>query len=350
MKKNIYIILLLTIFMFGSIEVNASSGRLRKDSIKTCNGTTYGQHSSDNHWHVAEEKDGSYYATGNPIYSDPCSSNSGSSNNDNSSSNSSSSNSSSGDSSSSNSSSNNSSSNSSSNNNSNGSSNQNNNSSNSSSNNTTTKNETITSKEETPKNNDNTLKVIIIDDKEFEVTDDIEYSTTNEKVDIEVETNDDKATYEIKNNSTLSVGDNKITIEVKAEDGTIKTYNININRKRILSSDAGIKVIIDEEEVNFADYKATVYVESSVKSINFDYTLNNENAKAVVDELSELKTGDNIINIKVTAEDGTEQNYEINIYKYSKTEDVIYTILGFGFLGGIGYGIYYVIKKIKGKK
>lgn len=312
MKKSIYIILLLITFMFGGIEVNASSGRLRKNSIKICNGTTYGQHSSDNHWHIAEEKDGNYYATGNPIYSNPCNS-----------------------------------SNSSSNNNSNESSNQNNNLSNSSSNNTITKNEATTSKEETPKSNDNTLKVIIIDDKEFEVTDDIEYSTTNEKVNIRVETNDDKATYEIKNNSTLFIGDNKITIEVKAEDGTIKNYNININRKRILSSDTGIKVIIDEKEVNFTDYKATVYVESSIKSTNFDYTLNNENAKAVVDEISKLKTGNNIIKIKVTAEDGTEQNYEINIYKYSKIEDVIYTILGFAFLSGIVYGIYYVIKKIK---
>ena len=74
MKKNVYISLLLILFCVGSVEVNASSGRLRKDSIKTCGGITYGQHSSDNHWHIAELKDGSYYATGNPIYSDPCSS------------------------------------------------------------------------------------------------------------------------------------------------------------------------------------------------------------------------------------------------------------------------------------
>ena len=75
MKKNIYnIILVVTIFIIGISNVEASSGQLRKASIKTCNGITYGQHSSDNHWHVAEEKDGKYYATGNPIYSNPCSS------------------------------------------------------------------------------------------------------------------------------------------------------------------------------------------------------------------------------------------------------------------------------------
>ena len=77
-NKRIIMILLLTFLVIGNItNVNASSGRLRKASIKTCNGVTYGQHSSDNHWHVASRNsDGSYSATGNPIYSDPCNSNS----------------------------------------------------------------------------------------------------------------------------------------------------------------------------------------------------------------------------------------------------------------------------------
>lgn len=323
MRKSKYIILVLIVFVFSSIEVNASSGRLRKNSIKTCNGVTYGQHSDDNHWHIAKEKDGNYYATGNPIYSDPCSSSDNSLDN-----------------SSSDESSNNVLNNSSS----------NDNSLNDGSGNTTNKDEPTTSKQEIHKSSDNTLKAIIIDDYEVAVSDNIEYSTSKEKVNIEVTTNDNKATYEIKNNSVLSVGDNRITIEVTAEDGNIKIYNININRKIILSSDTGIKVVVDDEEVKFTDYKAKIYVESSVKSINFGYTLSDEKAKAVVDELSELKSGDNIINIKVTAEDGTKQTYEIDIYKYSKTEDVIYTILGFSFLGGIGYGIYYVIKKIWRKK
>ena len=68
-----YTTFLLIMFIACNLNVNASSGRLRKDSIKTCNGVTYGQHSSDNHWHIASENsDGSYSATGNPIYSDPC--------------------------------------------------------------------------------------------------------------------------------------------------------------------------------------------------------------------------------------------------------------------------------------
>lgn len=332
MKKSLYVILLLTIFLIGNIEVNASSGQLRKASIKTCNGITYGQHSSDNHWHVAEEKDGKYYATGDPIYSDPCSSN----------------NNSSGNSSSNNNSNDNSSSGSSSNDNSSNNSSSGNSSNNSSNNNSSNNNQTTTKPEET-KSNDNTLKAIIINEENIKIEENMSYSTTDKKLDIKVETNNSKATYEIKNNSNLSVGNNEIVIEVKAEDGSTKNYKINVERKIILSSDTGIKVKIDEEEVVFSNYKATVYVSSSATSISVDYTLSNEKAKVEMDEIDKLKTGDNTLNIKVTAEDGTEQNYEIVIHKYTKAEDTISTILAFVMLGGIGYGIYYLIKKFKNK-
>ena len=89
---------------------------------------------------------------------------------------------------------------------------------------------------------------------------------------------------------------------------------------------------------------------SSSQNITFDYTLKDKNAKIEMNELSELKSGDNIINIKVIAEDGTEQQYEITIHKYTQAEDTISNIIVFGIFGGIGYGIYYIIKKINKKK
>lgn len=335
MKKSLYLFLLMTIFVVGSIEVNASSGALKKASIKTCNGITYGQHSSDNHWHVAEESDGKYYATGNPIYSDPCSSSSNSSNSNNSVSSSSTNN------------------NSSSNNNSNSGTSSNNSSSSSNNNTSTTKpnsssssNANSSTEKEEVKSNDNTLKIIIIDGKEIDVKDNIDYSTTKEKITIKATTNDKKAKYEIKNNSTLEIGENKISIEVTAEDGTTKTYNINVKRDKILSSDTGIKVIINEEEVSFSDNKATIYVSATETNLKIDYTLNDENAKVEMDKIEELKTGDNELKIKVIAEDGTEKEYEIIIHKYTKSEETISTILGLAIIGGMGYGIYYVVKKV----
>ena len=348
MKKSLYLILLMTIFVVGSIEVSASSGKLRSASIKTCGGITYGQHSSDNHWHIAKNTDNGWYPDGDAIYySDPCSSNNNSSSDN-----------SSNDSSSNNSSSNSSTNNNTSSNNNSDSGTSSNNSSSSSSNNTSTSKpnsssspstNSSTEKEEI-KSNDNTLKTIIINEENIKIEENMSYSTADKKVDIKVETNDSKATYEIKNNSNLSVGNNEIVIEVKAEDGSTKNYKINVERKNILSSDTGIKVIIDDEEIVFSNYKSTVYVSSSATSISIDYTLSNDKAKVEMDEIDKLKTGDNKLNIKVIAEDGTEQNYEITIHKYTKAEDTISTILAFAMLGGIGYGIYYLVKKIKRKK
>lgn len=362
MKKILTVILLLSLFMVGIVDVNATSGKLRSSSIKTCNGVTYGQHGSDNHWHVAVKRDSGYYPDGSAIYSDPCSS--GSSNIREPSSNVNSSNidgSSNSDNSYNNDNSNFNDNSSNTENSSNtgdfsntGNSNITENSSTSSDSTNASSSYNITNENSLPKeetkNNDNTLKTIIIDEKEIEINDNMDYSTTKEKVSIKVITNDNKATYEIKNNDNLSIGDNPIIIEVKAEDGTIKNYNININREIILSSDTNIKVVIDDKKVVFENYKATVYVNSSTSSINLDYTLNDDRSKVEMDKLNFLKAGDNILKMKVIAEDGTEQEYEIIIHKYLQSEEAIYTIISLGIFGGIGYGIYYITKKIKPKK
>lgn len=321
MKKRKYIALLLIMFIAGNLNVNASSGKLKKDSIKTCNGITYGQHSSDNHWHVASKNsDGSYSATGNSIYSDPCNRSDNSLSNDSS-----------------------------------------NNTSNSKNSNNTNDNNDIHSspnkkeenepiKQEKIKSNDNTLKVIIIDGKEVDISDNINYSTTKEKVNIEATTTDTKATYEIKNNTPLSIGENKINIDVIAEDGTTKTYNININRENVLSKETGINIVINGEKVKFDNYKSTIYILSSTQTITFDYSLEDKNSKVEMNAISELKTGDNIIKIKVIAEDSTEQQYEINIHKYTQLEETISNIIVFGIFGGIAFCIYYIIKRINKKK
>ena len=199
--KKIVCFILLMIFMSASIDVYASSGQLRKAFIKTCNGVTYGQHSSDNHWHVASFKDGKYYATGNPIYSDPCSSSNGSQVESNSSS-----------------------------------SNNDSSSSSSANNNITSQNETTIPTQEAPKSSDNTLKTIFIDGKEVEIVDNMEYFTTSESVDIRVIPNDLTASYEIEDVSLLVIGENIIPISVTAEDGT-KLYGSSRHKKINLAID-----------------------------------------------------------------------------------------------------------------
>ncbi len=52
MKKIIFLLTIGVLCFVNINEVSATSGYLKSDSIKTCNGVTYGKH-GDGHWHVA---------------------------------------------------------------------------------------------------------------------------------------------------------------------------------------------------------------------------------------------------------------------------------------------------------
>lgn len=69
MKK--VLLLLICIFIIP-VVVNATSGRLKKDTIKICGGTYYGQHGDNNHWHTAEKNGDFWYATGPELSYNPC--------------------------------------------------------------------------------------------------------------------------------------------------------------------------------------------------------------------------------------------------------------------------------------
>ena len=321
-KKSVYFgIVLLCVLFLGMTNVYATSGRLRKNSIKTCNGITYGQHSSDNHWHVAvRNSDGSYNASGDPIYSDPCASSSNSS-------------SSSGNTS--------------------GSSNTNSSSSTTRSRSSKPASTPVATPVSIPTptpelSSDTSLKSVTVDGNSIEVSDWMEYQTTNERVDIVVETADSNATYTVHNRDLLE-GENPIEIEVTAPNGDIKSYTLTVVREE-LSDNTNIHVIIDGKEITFDSMgNAEVTVSSTTDQIEYTYTLEDENAAVETEEIETLQTGDNLMKFLVTAQDGTQETYEITIHKYSFAEEAIITILSFAILGGIGYGIYYFVKKRKKK-
>ena len=304
MKKCLGIVLFFAL-LWGNISyVYASSGQLRKASIKTCNGITYGEHSSDNHWHVAREDNGKYYATGDPIYGDPCASSDVSSENNS---------------------------------------------------NNTEDNQDVyyppqddvkedLSKPEEVKSSDNTIKKVIIDGEEFAWITGLKYFTTKDEVDVLVIPNDEKATYEVENNHNLEVGDNIVTIEVTAEDGAVEEYPIYVNKEKNLSSDTGITITINGEEVDFHDYTATIYVSSSTTDLEVLYDLRDKNARVEMDEI-ELLSGDNHLAIRVIAEDGTNQVYDITIHKYTKMEEMASGIVAIVVILGVGLGIFYFVKK-----
>lgn len=73
MKKVVKVIgyiLLSGISIFSYTKVLATSGKLRRSRIITCDGIMHGQH-GDGHWHKAVHHKSGYYSSGSPV-TPPC--------------------------------------------------------------------------------------------------------------------------------------------------------------------------------------------------------------------------------------------------------------------------------------
>lgn len=198
-----------------------------------------------------------------------------------------------------------------------------------------------------PKSGDNTLKLVTVDGESVEVSDEMSYKTKKEKIEILVETNDNKATYDI-SNSSLTIGKNTIVIKVTAENGDVKNYNLVVEREK-LSNNTNINIIVADEKIIFLLGKAKVNVSSDTKDLIYKYELEDANSTVTIEGDKDLKFGENIVSFTVKAEDGTETKYELTVNRTTKTDETMSVILGLATIGGISYGIYYVVKKRKKK-
>lgn len=150
------------------------------------------------------------------------------------------------------------------------------------------------------------------------------------KLDIGVILNDEKAKYEIVGNNNLK-NNSVIKINVTAEDGTVITYAITINKKEKivsnstvkLSNDATIKSLtIKDYEIDFKSdvYKYELKIKKESK-LEIEVNLNNDKAKYIILGNSNLENG-SIIRIEVTAEDGTKLLYAITVKQNIESSDV----------------------------
>ena len=147
-----------------------------------------------------------------------------------------------------------------------------------------------------------------------------EYSLTVgadvEKLDIGVIAEDPKSTVEIVGNNELLIGENTVNVKVTAEDGTVRTYTINVTKL----ADVGVKL----SELSIENYTLSPEFSSDV----FEYILNitdtsitnlainaksdEENVDIEIVGNNELKLGKNIITILVTSEaDNLTTTYQI---------------------------------------
>ena len=270
MKKFSYIFLALIVSFLSINLVKADEGVVY--SPRECFGVTYGIH--NNHWHQAIEQNGQYVATGDPIYTYPCS-----------------------------------------------------------------------------PSNDPTLKTLTVNGNNITVSDKMEFTTYDETANIVATPNYQGANIQYENNKQLEVGNNIINIKVTSAGGLTKTYELNIIRQKVLSTNNNIKKItIDGKEYKFKDNTIKdLFITSNKKTLKIKITLEDETAKITIKGNDNLKAGDNTITIISKAESGNTQEYYINYHKSFVLSDIIGTIIGILILASPIILIIIIIS-IKNKK
>lgn len=158
----------------------------------------------------------------------------------------------------------------------------------------------------------------------------------------------------------LNSGENNvITITVTAEDGTPRTYTINVLREA-LTADATLSELTIEEcedfELEENKYSYDIEIDRDVDSLTISYVLSDPDSTVEIEGNENLENGSKV-RIIVTAPDGTKRVYTLNIIKETTTTTKSNTssisaeknpliimglsVVAFGLIGGI----IYVIKK-----
>lgn len=120
----------------------------------------------------------------------------------------------------------------------------------------------------------------------------------------------------------LNYGNNAIVVKVIAENGSTKSYTINVNRKDDRSTNNDLKSLtVSSGEIVFnketLEYNFSVYYD--VTKIEVKAVAEDSKAKVVVDS-PELVVGDNVITISVTSENEVVKTYKINVRRLSEEE------------------------------
>ena len=149
------------------------------------------------------------------------------------------------------------------------------------------------------------------------------------RVTLSGEVNDEYATTEDLKEYILTGDNTAISINVTAEDGTVKTYKVNV-RKVYKSSNNNLKdIVIDGYEINFdkdtLEYK--IKVGSDVTSLDISALVEDASAWAKIEGNENFKEGENTVTITVYAENGETKTYKILVNK-DKAEEKVTVIDG----------------------
>ena len=144
-----------------------------------------------------------------------------------------------------------------------------------------------------------------------------------DKLDLSYITNSSAASVTVTGNSNFKVGEtNIVKIDVKAEDGSIRSYILNVTRSTYESENDLKDLTVEEGELspkfnpNSSEY--TVKIKDDVDKLNIKATPSNSSSKVEIIGNEDLRDGRNTILIKVTDKNGFIKYYTIDAYKDNK--------------------------------
>ena len=209
--------------------------------------------------------------------------------------------------------------------------------------------------DEDEKSNDSYLKDIIISDgiispkfdknkTEYSIT--VPYEVT--KLNLDYVKSNDKANVKVRGNSDFKVGEvNTVTIDVTAEDGSLRTYTINVTRSDKKSNNDLEDIIIEDGDLDpdFDPDKTeyTVDIPGDKDNINIKAITNNSKAKVQILGNDNLKEGKNKISIIVTDENGFSKIYTVYAYKKVNKKLFNFSLIEWLLLLGLLLAIIFLI-------
>lgn len=173
----------------------------------------------------------------------------------------------------------------------------------------------------TPKSSNNNLKTITgIDGLQFDpnkTSYDVEVPFETTSLTVGASAQDSKSSVTINNGklSGLKVGEtNSVTISVKAEDGSIKVYTINVKRSQYKSETDLEKLIVNDKDIaKDGQDEYTITVPSGTSSIDVSAIPKSKDSTVTILGNTNLKTGNNKVLVQVKDKNGFIKTYILNV-------------------------------------
>ena len=160
----------------------------------------------------------------------------------------------------------------------------------------------------------------------------VEKEVVENTIEVKAEADDEKATVSGIGNITLNSGENIITIDVTAENGTVRSYYIKVVKaikEKLRLSNISLVAMSNEKDVNNIElnpsFDSEIFtyncsVANYIEKINIEAKSNEENSNIEIVGNDNLKEGPNEILITVKTSDNEEIVYKINVNKEKKEE------------------------------